>query len=93
LKDGSLWRAQEVDLKLNIPVGSTLYVQKRFIDHFLRNQMYDCSDWSDEADTYVKVQATKDGFICQKTADAIERQKNYNKNNNIESEVKENIIF
>ncbi|MBU0696238.1 MAG: PspC domain-containing protein [Bacteroidetes bacterium] len=93
LKDGSLWRAQEVDLKLNIPVGSTLYVQKRFIDHFLRNQMYDCSDWSDESDTYVKVQATKDGFICQKTADAIERQKNYNKNNNIESEVKENIVF
>jgi phage shock protein PspC (stress-responsive transcriptional regulator) len=93
LKDGSLWRAQEVDLKLNIPVGSTLYVQKRFIDHFLRNQMYDCLDWSAEADTYVKVEATKDGFICKKTADAIERQKNYNKENNIESDVKETIVF
>ncbi len=93
IKDNGLWRAQEVDLKLNIPVGSTLYIQKRFIEYFLRNQMYDCSDWSENEDTYIKVEATKDGFICKKTADAIERQKNYNKRNDIEAEVKETVVF
>ncbi len=93
LKKGSLWRNQEVKLKLNIPVGSVLYIQERFANHFLRNQMYDCLDYRDDSDELIKVSATKEGFICNKTANTIERQKEHNKNNNILDSVSTTLTF
>ncbi|MBD3748285.1 MAG: PspC domain-containing protein [Sphingobacteriales bacterium] len=93
LKSGALWRDQSVNLKLNIPVGSTLYIQKRFVNHFLRNEMYDCLNDDDDSENYIKVMATKDGFTCKRTEKAIERQKNYNQENHIDQPIDKDIIF
>lgn len=93
LKDGSLWRDQSVSLKLNIPVGATLYIQKDFANHFLRNEIYDCIDDDADVESYIKIIATKDGFTCKKTKAAIERQEKYNQENNIDQPTEDNIIF
>lgn len=93
LADGSLWRNQEVAIKLNIPVGSTVYIQRRLASQFLRNQMDDCLDYEDNDDEYVKIIATVEGFNCRKTEKVIERQKEYNKENNIKEDIKQSVIF
>jgi hypothetical protein len=87
LKEGSLWRNQEVKLKLNIPIGTVLYIQKQFASHFFQSQMYDCLDYDDDNEDMIKVVATKEGFTCQKTDKAIERQKEYNRENEIKDSV------
>lgn len=93
LKESSLWRGQEVRIKLNIPIGSILYIQKNFALRFLNDEMYDCLKDSEYNEDYVKVIATKEGFSCQKTEDAIKRQKEYNAENGITDEIKETILF
>jgi phage shock protein PspC (stress-responsive transcriptional regulator) len=93
LKESSLWRGQKVGIKLNIPLGSVLYIQKKFAWRFLRDEMYDCLDNLNDNDEYIKVTATTEGFSCAKTASAIERQKEYNRENGIEDPVKETILF
>ncbi len=93
LPDGSLWRDQEVRLRLNVPIGSTIYLQNRLARHFLQNQMYDCLDYRDDDNSYIKVTATKEGFSCRKTQKSIDRQREYNKENQIEEEVNETVIF
>lgn len=93
LTDGSLWRDQEVAIKLNVPIGSTVYIQRKLASHFLRNQMHYCLDYGDDSDEYIKVLATEDGFICKKTDSVIERQREYNKDNGIEEAIKETISF
>ena len=93
LKDNSLWRNQEVKIRLNIPVGSEIYIQKKFAWRFLNDEMYDCLNDNDYNEEYIKVTATKDGFNCKKTKDAIERQKQYNTENGIIDEIKETILF
>lgn len=93
LKENSLWRDQHVRVKLNIPVGSILYVQKSFAYRFLRDEMYDCLDSDIDNEEYIQVLASKEGFICKKTLEAIERQKEYNLENGIVDIVKETILF
>ncbi|TKC00347.1 PspC domain-containing protein [Pedobacter cryophilus] len=87
LKEGSLWRNQEVRLKLNIPIGTVLYIQKQFASRFFQSQMYDCLDYDDDNEDLIKVVATKEGFTCQKTDKAIARQKEYNQENEIKDSV------
>ena len=87
LKEGSLWRNQEVKLKLNIPIGTVLYIQKQFASRFFQSQMYDCLNYDDDNEGMLKVVATKEGFTCQKTDEAIERQKEYNQENEIKDSV------
>lgn len=93
LKKGSLWRNQEVKLKLNIPIGTVLYIQKQFANRFFHSQMYDCINYEDDNEAIIKVVATKDGFSCKKTDQAIERQKEYNKENEIKDSVSTTLIF
>lgn len=93
LKENSLWRGQQVNIKLNIPVGSALFIEKKFARRFLSDVMYDCLQDSDDSEAYVKVIATKEGFSCKKTVDAIERQKEYNLENGIKEIIREYILF
>ena len=55
--------------------------------------MYDCLKDNEYNEEYIKVTATKEGFSCKKTIDAIERQKEYNTENGINDEIKETILF
>ena len=55
--------------------------------------MYDCINDSEYNEDYIKVTATKEGFSCKKTIDAIERQKLYNAENGITDEIKDTILF
>ena len=90
---GSLWRNQEVKLKLNIPIGSILFVEEKLARHFFQNQMYDCLDYDSDKDHLIKVVATKDGFVCDKTKKAIDRQKEYNTENNVTDSVSTSLTF
>ena len=80
-------------IRLNIPVGSEIYIQKKFAWRFLNDEMYDCLKDNEYNEEYIKVTATKEGFSCKKTIDAIERQKEYNTENGITDEIKETILF
>jgi phage shock protein PspC (stress-responsive transcriptional regulator) len=93
LKENSLWRNQEVKIRLNIPVGSEIYIQKKFAWRFLNDEMYDCLNDSEYNEDYIKVTATKEGFSCKKTIGAMDRQKEYNTENGITDEIKETILF
>jgi hypothetical protein len=64
LSEGSLWRNQNVNLVLNIPLNSTLYIETKFAKRFLRNKIYDCYDYtSDDDKQLIEVKVTKDGFV------------------------------
>jgi phage shock protein PspC (stress-responsive transcriptional regulator) len=92
LKDNSLWRDQQVNIKLNIPINSTLYIETKLAKRFFRNQMNDCIN-DDESVKYIIVKATKDGFVCEKTVDAMEWQKQNKENNDPKDSVTKEITF
>ncbi|MBK0381558.1 PspC domain-containing protein [Pedobacter sp. SD-b] len=91
LKGQSLWRDQEVNIKLNIPVNSVLYIDRDLARHFFRNQMNDCIE--DGESKYILVRATKEGFSCKKSANAIEREKQYNEENDIKEPLNNEVLF
>jgi phage shock protein PspC (stress-responsive transcriptional regulator) len=94
LSEGSLWRDQEVDLVLNIPINSTIYIETKFAKRFLRNKIYDCYDYmSDDDKKLIEVKATKDGFICNKTAKTIEDEKKRNDENSLTDQIEKTVIF
>ncbi len=93
LKKGSLWRNQEVKMKLNFPVGSIIYIEQKLAQHFFQNQMYDCLDYDSDNEQLIKVLATKEGFVCDKTTKAIERQKENNLQNDVKDTVSTTFIF
>jgi phage shock protein PspC (stress-responsive transcriptional regulator)/uncharacterized membrane protein YcgQ (UPF0703/DUF1980 family) len=94
LSEGSLWRDQEVDLVLNIPINSTLYIETKFAKRFLRNKIYDCYDYmSDDDKKLIEVKVTKDGFVCNKTAKAIEDEKKRNDENSLTDQIEKTVIF
>ena len=93
LKEGSLWRNQEVRIKLNIPVGTVLFIQKRFASRFLQSQLYTCIDNQKDDEDLIKVIATKQGFTCKITEEEIKRQQQYNQENGIEDTVSTHIAF
>jgi phage shock protein PspC (stress-responsive transcriptional regulator) len=92
LKDNSLWRDQQVNIKLNIPINSTLYIDNKLAKRFFRNQMNDCIN-DDESVKYIIVKTTKDGFVCKKTIEAVEWQKKNKENNDSKDSVTKEIIF
>ncbi len=92
LKEQSLWRDQEVNIKLNIPVNSVLYIDRDLARHFFRNQMNDCIDDEDDS-KYIIVKATKEGFVCQKTPNAIDREKRDQEENGSKDSIKKEVIF
>lgn len=89
----SLWRGQEVELMLKIPVNSTLMVEKRLAETLFRYELDDCFEEEINDSALIKVQATKEGFVCEKTAEAIERQKKYNQKYNIDEQVSNTVLF
>ena len=92
LKENSLWRDQQVNIKLNIPINSTLYIDTELAKRFFRNQMDDCINDEEEV-KYIVVKATKEGFICKKTSTAIDRQKRKLEEDNSKDSVINHVIF
>lgn len=93
LKGASLWRSQEVKIKLHIPINSNLLIEKRMADHLFWHQLRNCIDRNANGGTLIALKATKNGFVCNKTSEAIESEKSYNKENNIDDEVSETVVF
>ena len=93
LKEGSLWRNQEVRIKLNIPAGTVLFIQKRFAIRFLQSQLYTCIDYQKDDEDLIKVIATKQGFTCKITEEEIKRQQQYNQENGIKDTVSTQLTF
>ncbi|MFC5283758.1 PspC domain-containing protein [Pedobacter alpinus] len=91
LKGFGLWRSQKVEIKLQIPANSTLLIERNLANKFLRYQMNECIDGA--TSEYIKVTVTKDGFVCKKTDEAIERQKEYNERYDKNEEVESYVTF
>ncbi|OAQ39065.1 hypothetical protein A5893_10335 [Pedobacter psychrophilus] len=92
LKQNSLWRDQQVNIKLNIPVNSTLYIDTELAKRFFRNQMDDCINDEDES-KYIIVKATKNGFVCQKTSEAIDQEKRDREESGSKDSIRNEVIF
>ena len=88
-----MWRSQKVDIKLQIPINSTLLIEKRMAERLFRYELDNCIDDEANDDTLIPVKVTKNGFSCNKTPEAIERQKKYNKEHEIEEDVSETVLF
>ncbi|HEX7367856.1 MAG TPA: PspC domain-containing protein [Pelobium sp.] len=93
LKNASLWRGQEVAIKLKVPLNSTLLIEKRIAERFFWYELNDCIDENAKDDTLIKVKATANGFICNKTQEAIENQREYNRENGITDSLATTLIF
>lgn len=93
LKEGGLWRNQEVRIKLNIPVGTVLYIQKSFARHFLQSQLYSCIDDEKDEEDLIKVTATKQGFTCKITEKEIKKQQQDNQEQGIKGSVSDLLTF
>lgn len=93
LKGASLWRSQEVKIKLQIPIDSKLLIEKRMADRLFWHQLRKCIDYDANDDTLITLTATKNGFVCNKTPKAIEEERSYNKENEIDEEVNETVVF
>ncbi len=81
LKNKSLWRSQAVNIKATFPVGSIIYIQNSLAKRFFLNKLYDCVDFENTG--FVKIEVKKDGFVCRKTDEALEKQLKYNEENHI----------
>lgn len=93
LRGLSLWRSQQVKIKLQIPVSSTLLIEKRMADRLFWHQLNKCVDWGANPETLITVKATKNGFVCNKTPEAIEQEKEYNAERNIDEDVSDTVLF
>ncbi|MBC7652997.1 MAG: PspC domain-containing protein [Oligoflexus sp.] len=93
LEDNSLWRDQQVNIKLNIPINSTLYIDTELAKRFFRNQMDDCINDDEDEPKYIIVKATKEGFVCQKTPNAIDREKRELEENRSKGNIDIDVIF
>jgi phage shock protein PspC (stress-responsive transcriptional regulator) len=93
LKGASLWRSQKVDIKLQIPINSTLLIEKRMANRLFRYELDNCIDEEASDDSLIPVKVTKNGFSCNKTLEAIEKQKKYNTEHEIEEEVSDTVLF
>jgi phage shock protein PspC (stress-responsive transcriptional regulator) len=93
MSEDNLWRNQEVKLVLNIPVNSILYVETRFANKFLRDKMFNCYNYNEDDKSIIMVKATKDGFVCEKTKEAIENERKRNEELNLTEKVEEIVIF
>lgn len=93
LSNAAAWRSQEVNLKLQIPVNATLYIEKKLADRFFYYQLDDCIEDDANDETLIAVTATKNGFLCRKTARAIAKEKERNLEENKDEEVSETVLF
>nr|WP_294896861.1 PspC domain-containing protein [uncultured Pedobacter sp.] len=93
LKDASLWRDQKVEIKLKVPVNSVLMVEKRMARQLFWWQLDNCIDDDTNDETLIRVKVTKNGFVCDKTPKAIERQKKYNEEHDISDSVSNTVLF
>ncbi|HET8828369.1 MAG TPA: PspC domain-containing protein [Pelobium sp.] len=93
LRGLSLWRSQQVKIKLQIPVNSTLLIEKRMADRLFWHQLNKCIDREANPETLIRVKATKNGFVCNKTPEVIEKEKEYNAERNIDEEVSDTVLF
>ena len=93
MSDQNLWRNQEVKLVLNIPINSVLRVENQFAKKFLRDKMYNCFNYNEDDKSIILVKATKEGFVCNKTEKALEKERERNKELNLTDKIENTIIF
>ncbi len=73
-KKDQLWRDQKVDLNIKFPVGSTLFIERDLANDTFWWVSNDCLA---EGEKYLEAKVTKDGIVCNKTEEAILREREF----------------